>query len=135
MEGQTEHVPQSTERLAGKRLTPGAIGCASVAALVLVALIVVVVSGQQQATRVQNAIEATMPEYCRGTEEQIHAYPEAGPFAAVGTFVPFPARRWHVHCWTTVTCQPIITVDRQRCEARVVTAFSGTYTKTLEPCP
>ena len=135
MEEETERVPQFTERPAGKRRTRWAIGCASVAALALVALLVLIVLGQQQAARVKGAIESTMPDYCQGAEERIQAHPEAGRFTVVGTFVPFPARRWHVTCWTTVTCQPLITVDVERCEARVVTAFSGTYTETLKPCP
>ena len=135
MEAKTEHVVQSTGGPASKRRTAWSIGCASFAALVLVVLIVLVVLGQQQAAQVKSAIENALPDYCQGVEERMHAYPEAGPFTAVGTLVPFPARRWHVHCWTNATCQPIITVDRQRCEARVVTAFSGTYTETLEPCP
>ena len=135
MEEETVHVPQSTGHPADKLQTRWAIGFASVAALAVLALLVLVILGRQQAARVKNAIENILPDYCQGTEARMHVYPEAGSFTAVGTFVPFPARRWHVHCWTTATCQPIITVDRQRCEARIVTAFSGTYTKRLEPCP
>jgi hypothetical protein len=119
----------------GRRYPPWAIGCAIAIALALTGLLVLLVLGRQQAARVESAIEATMPDYCRGTEERIQAYPEAGPLTSIGTFVPFPARSWHVHCWTSVTCQPLITVDVRRCEAHVVTAFSGTYTETLSPCP
>jgi len=111
------------------------IGCASVAALALVALLVLVVLGQQQAARVKHAIEATMPDYCWGAEERIRVHPKAGRFTYIGTYAPFPARQWHVTCRTTITCQPVVTVDVERCEVRVVTAFNGTYTETLKPCP
>ena len=133
MEANTEHVVQSTARPASRRRTTWSIGCASVVGLVLVVLIVWVVLGQQQAAQVKGAIENTMPDYCQGVEGQMRAFPD--PLRPLGMIVPFPARHWHVTCWSSGGLQPDIEIDRQRCEARVVSVLGGTHTETLDPCP
>lgn len=126
--------PPATEprRKRGRRV---AVGCAVIAALLLITFLVPVGIGRRQAARVKAAVRASMPEHCSGAKEKLYAHPKTERLPWLGSLVPFPANRWRVGCYTLATCQPLITVDVARCEAHVVTAFSGTYTQTLSPCP
>ena len=114
------------------------VACAVTAGLCLcVTLVAITVGyqlGHQQARRVEAAVRATLGPYCNGLDERIIVYP-AKPLLPVGDLISFPANEWMVMCMTEKTDQPIITVNVERCEARVSTPFRKAYTETLAICP
>jgi hypothetical protein len=113
------------------------VTCAVTAGLCLCVTVVAITLGyqlgRQQARRVEAAVEATMGPYCGGPDERMMVYP-TNTLLPVGAPI-FPTNEWRVFCMTGKTDQPIITVNVERCEARVSTPFREAYTQTLAICP
>jgi hypothetical protein len=122
-------------RSPGRRVRHVALGCGTMMGFMLCAVLILAFLGRRQAVRVKVAIRQTMPTYCSRPDERLSATPRYGAPGLLGELVPFPSNEWRVSCFTTVTCQPLITVDVRKCEARVVPAFEDVYTQTLVPCP
>lgn len=78
--------------------------------------------GQQQASRVEDALRATQPYYCDGSDDKMVLWPKIFGTKATGfliglTLHPYPAKTWYIICLAGATHIPEFTVNVSMCKA------------------